>query len=538
MPQPVLKNKELLPGPELISLRRPAFAFNRKGFFSALFFGCLFFVNCITPFQAMASWAGYMKCVCTWGGPSDIIWYWILVGWWPTQPQCQSGTQSDGMSTCVAQCAPDPASIGAIDCIGADSPPPIVSPPGGGESGSLSNLGGNGITSGAGGLANDFGISRLTGLEQGQATFTSHATRANKQWMEEAMSRQTAIAPLRPTPVPKTTLDYERNYLKKTAPKAACAGVSGPCIGSLNKKPDLLGEKEPPAVKSPNGKQNGDAAALNRKIPVPIPDHNASKGGVSGAANALFTLNIAPNGLDPVGSINIALNKIGDFAAKHGFSLVEKTAKGGITAAAVSATGDGKVEISVGFQVGKGPKFAVAYGLESEGHNIKKIAGTTTEAESGPVGAGVSDKGEGSAKVKAGPIEAEGKCGDGKCSGKVAIEIAPGLKTSLEKDTEGNTKLAAEAGKTFEGPGGLKGEAKITVEGNVKETTASKSMVGASVYLAKSISNSAAGKAVGAAAQSASNAAESLAKKADSWMGWTPKEAPKIQPSPFAEEPK
>ena len=135
-----------------------------------------------------------------------------------------------------------------------------------GSNNSFSDLGGNGITSGAGGLVNDFGISRLAGLEQGQATFTSHATRANKQWMEEAMSRQTAIAPLRPTPVPKTTLDYERNYLKKTAPKAACAGVSGPCIGSLDKKPDLnqLGRQETPAKKSPGGPHIAEP-----KVPLP-----------------------------------------------------------------------------------------------------------------------------------------------------------------------------------------------------------------------------------------------------------------------------
>ncbi|MBI4351181.1 MAG: hypothetical protein HY550_07060 [Elusimicrobia bacterium] len=122
---------------------------------------------------------------------------------------------------------------------------PVFDVPGGGGS-----RGGNGITTGAGGLSNDFGATRLAGPEQGLPTFTSHATTANKQWLEEALRRQTAIGSLRDTPVPKTTLDYERNYLKKTNPAAACAGVTGPCIGSLDKKPDLsvLGKKETPAL--------------------------------------------------------------------------------------------------------------------------------------------------------------------------------------------------------------------------------------------------------------------------------------------------
>ena len=56
------------------------------------------------------------------------------------------------------------------------------------------NLGGNGITSGAGGLGNNFGTTRLAGLDQGQPTFTSHATTANAQWMEEAQRRKEAAA--------------------------------------------------------------------------------------------------------------------------------------------------------------------------------------------------------------------------------------------------------------------------------------------------------------------------------------------------------
>lgn len=53
------------------------------------------------------------------------------------------------------------------------------------DGGSMNDLIGNGITTGAGGLNNDFGTTRLAGPEQGQATFTPHASRANAEWMKE-----------------------------------------------------------------------------------------------------------------------------------------------------------------------------------------------------------------------------------------------------------------------------------------------------------------------------------------------------------------
>lgn len=51
--------------------------------------------------------------------------------------------------------------------------------------GPTGNLSGNGITAGAGGLANDFGTTRLAGPDQGQPTFTPHTSRANGEWMKE-----------------------------------------------------------------------------------------------------------------------------------------------------------------------------------------------------------------------------------------------------------------------------------------------------------------------------------------------------------------
>lgn len=157
-----------------------------------------------------------------------------------------------------------------------DSVPPPGGGGGSGGAGSLFNLGGDGGTSGAGGLGNDFGSTRLTGPEQGQASFTSHATTGNKQWLEEAMRRQTAIAPLRDTPAPKTTLDYERNYLKKTAPKAPCAGVSGPCLGSLDAKPDmsLFGKKGTSVRKSPGSPPKGPP--IKKPQVPPPPKENVS----------------------------------------------------------------------------------------------------------------------------------------------------------------------------------------------------------------------------------------------------------------------
>lgn len=51
--------------------------------------------------------------------------------------------------------------------------------------GPTSNLAGNGITTGVGGLGNDFGTTRLAGPDQGQPTFTQHASRSNEGWLKE-----------------------------------------------------------------------------------------------------------------------------------------------------------------------------------------------------------------------------------------------------------------------------------------------------------------------------------------------------------------
>ena len=76
-------------------------------------------------------------------------------------------------------------------------------------------MGGNGITSGAGGLNSDFGTTRLTGPEQGQATYTSHATTANKQWSEGVNRRSPVLRSLRGEDVPKTTVRYEDRYMAR-----------------------------------------------------------------------------------------------------------------------------------------------------------------------------------------------------------------------------------------------------------------------------------------------------------------------------------
>jgi len=120
--------------------------------------------------------------------------------------------------------------------------------------GPTGNLAGNGITTGAGGLANDFGTTRLAGPDLGEPVFTSHATTANQQWMSEALRRFSSIEALRPGPVPQSTADYEARYLARMEPppykpeRAACPDdTSVVCLAdSTRRAPDMgrVDEKE------------------------------------------------------------------------------------------------------------------------------------------------------------------------------------------------------------------------------------------------------------------------------------------------------
>ncbi len=160
--------------------------------------------------------------------------------------------------------------------------------------GPTGNLSGNGITTGAGGLANDFGTTRLAGPDEGLPTFTSHATTENQQWMEEAIRRQTdALQSLRHTPEPQSTLDYEARYLNRTteAPNKpqtpSCPDdTSMVClIGTTSQTPnmELLGENQKPGAEA----RAGDIPKSDIDGLVPAPDPASLQAAADGAGKTL-----------------------------------------------------------------------------------------------------------------------------------------------------------------------------------------------------------------------------------------------------------
>ena len=163
-----------------------------------------------TASDAEAVWTASGTCclLCSAGGVSSTVCDTRSVTTFTSKSVCETRLSQAGVGDCHAY---DTAYCTAISftpgsCTGSDD----YSGRGGGL---LPNTGGSDITSGTGGLANDFGTSRVTGPEQGQPTFTSHATTENMQWMKEVQGRYSPIGSLRDVRVPKTTSDYENRYI-------------------------------------------------------------------------------------------------------------------------------------------------------------------------------------------------------------------------------------------------------------------------------------------------------------------------------------
>lgn len=216
--QPVIKNRDLLPGPTLMLYTTIVRHMAGKRVAAAAWIVILG-IGLLSG-SAQATVLGSYACHC------DTCFFGSSYNDIHLLQSCSEAVCLQSIPTsCIMSCAGFCSGPGTVLSATCNSGSDTCGGGGGGGTGSggtlsgtpFQNLGGDGITSGAGGLNNDFGTTRLAGPEQGQASFTSHATRANKQWMEEAMRRQTAIAPMRDTPAPKTTIDFERRYLKDSA---------------------------------------------------------------------------------------------------------------------------------------------------------------------------------------------------------------------------------------------------------------------------------------------------------------------------------